>query len=63
MGGCAGKGKVNNRITQDPEYEIMEKAYNTFKKLDANKSNRISSTEIERHFGAYSAASAKVMLR
>ena len=41
----------------------MEKAYYTFKKLDQNKNNRISSTEIENHFGAYSTASAKVMLR
>lgn len=50
-------------IIQDPEYEVMEKAYYTFKKLDQNKNNRISSTEIENHFGAYSTASAKVMLR
>ncbi len=50
-------------IFQDPVNEILKKAYDTFQNIDVNKNNQINASDIEKHFGSYSLASAKIMMR
>jgi Ca2+-binding EF-hand superfamily protein len=41
----------------------LKKAYDTFQNIDVNKNNQINASDIEKHFGSYSSASAKIMMR
>lgn len=42
---------------------MLKKAHSLFGKLDLNKNGQINMSDIEKHFGSYSEASAKIMLR
>lgn len=43
--------------------QILKKAYSTFKKIDVNKNKQIAADDLEKYFGSYSAASAKILMR
>lgn len=50
-------------MRKDPKTEVLKKAHSLFGKLDLNKNGQINMSDIEKHFGSYSEASAKIMLR
>jgi Ca2+-binding EF-hand superfamily protein len=55
--------KGNSYLKKDPKVEILKKAHSLFGVLDINKTGQIKMSDIEKHFGSYSQASAKIMLR